>query len=107
MWVSENPAALGSWVNKRLSAACGEATPNGDALIPLPLKQSDLASLIGSASRVRLNQALNFYKRRNYFSVNRNPPNRVIHIFMLLAAVVAIAQASQNGAYAIPSGFFL
>ena len=63
MLVSENIIALGSWVNKRLSAACGEATPNGDVLIPLNLKQSDLASLIGAASRVRVNQALNFYKR--------------------------------------------
>jgi CRP/FNR family transcriptional regulator, cyclic AMP receptor protein len=48
----------------------GEATPNGDVLIPLRITQSDLASIIG-ASRVRVNQALNFYKQRNYLSVNR------------------------------------
>jgi CRP/FNR family cyclic AMP-dependent transcriptional regulator len=48
----------------------GEATPDGDVLIPLRLTQSDLASLIG-ASRVRVNQALNFYKQRNYLSLNR------------------------------------
>ncbi len=48
----------------------GEATLNGDVLIPLRLTQSDLASIIG-ASRVRVNQALNFYKQRNYLSVNR------------------------------------
>ena len=47
----------------------GEATPNGDVLIPLRLTQSDLASLVG-ASRVRVNQALNFYKQRNYLSLN-------------------------------------
>jgi CRP/FNR family cyclic AMP-dependent transcriptional regulator len=47
----------------------GEAAPNGDVLIPLRLTQSDLAGMVG-ASRVRVNQALSFYKRRNYLSVN-------------------------------------
>ena len=54
-----------------LAKEYGEATPNGDVLIPLRLTQSDLASLIG-ASRVRVNQALGFYKKHNYLSVNRN-----------------------------------
>lgn len=49
----------------------GEAAPDGDVLIPLRLTQSDLASMVG-ASRVRVNQALSFYKRRNYLSVNRD-----------------------------------
>jgi CRP/FNR family cyclic AMP-dependent transcriptional regulator len=49
----------------------GEVAPNGDVLVPLRLTQSDLASMVG-ASRVRVNQALNFYKRRNYLSVNRD-----------------------------------
>lgn len=49
----------------------GEAAPNGDVLIPLRLTQSDLASMVG-ASRVRVNQALGFYKRRNYLSVNQD-----------------------------------
>jgi CRP-like cAMP-binding protein len=40
------------------------------SLVPLRLTQSDLASLIG-ASRVRVNQALNFYKQRTYLSLNR------------------------------------
>ncbi len=55
----------------------GEVTPNGDVVIPLRLTQSDLAEMVG-ASRVRVNQALSFYKRRNYLSVN---PNRhiVVH----------------------------
>ena len=53
----------------------GEGTPQGDVLIPLRLTQSDLASIIG-ASRVRVNQALNFYKRRNYLSVDRD--NRIV-----------------------------
>ncbi len=48
----------------------GEDTPDGDVLIPLRLTQSDLASIIG-ASRVRVNQALSFYKQRNYLSINR------------------------------------
>jgi CRP-like cAMP-binding protein len=47
----------------------GESTLDGDVVIPLRLTQSDLASIIG-ASRVRVNQALGFYKRRNYLSVN-------------------------------------
>ena len=49
----------------------GETTPSGDVLIPLRLTQTDLASLVG-ASRVRVNQALGYYKRRNYLSVDRN-----------------------------------
>jgi CRP/FNR family cyclic AMP-dependent transcriptional regulator len=49
----------------------GETAPNGDVLIPLRLTQSDLAGMVG-ASRVRVNQALSFYKRRNYLSVNRD-----------------------------------
>jgi CRP/FNR family cyclic AMP-dependent transcriptional regulator len=49
----------------------GEAAPNGDVVIPLRLTQSDLASMVG-ASRVRVNQALSFYKRRNYLSTNRD-----------------------------------
>jgi CRP/FNR family cyclic AMP-dependent transcriptional regulator len=47
----------------------GEAVPDGGVVIPLRLTQSDLASMVG-ASRVRVNQALSFYKRRNYLSVN-------------------------------------
>ena len=49
----------------------GETAPNGDVLVPLRLTQSDLASMVG-ASRVRVNQALSFYKRRNYLSLNHN-----------------------------------
>lgn len=49
----------------------GKTAPNGDVIIPLRLTQSDLASLVG-ASRVRVNQALSFYKRRNYLSVSTN-----------------------------------
>jgi CRP/FNR family cyclic AMP-dependent transcriptional regulator len=55
----------------------GEPTSNGDILVPLRLTQSDLASMVG-ASRVRVNQALSFYKRRNYLSVN-NERRIVIH----------------------------
>jgi CRP/FNR family transcriptional regulator, cyclic AMP receptor protein len=49
----------------------GEAAPNGDVLIPLRLTQSDLASMVG-ASRVRVNQALGFFKQRNYISIDHD-----------------------------------
>jgi CRP/FNR family cyclic AMP-dependent transcriptional regulator len=49
----------------------GEAAPNGDVLIPLRLTQSDLASMVG-ASRVRVNQALSFFKRRSYVYTNED-----------------------------------
>ena len=52
-----------------LAREYGKSAPNGDVLIPLRLTQSDLASMVG-ASRVRVNQALGFYKRRRYLSVN-------------------------------------
>ena len=48
----------------------GETTPNGGVLIPLRLTQSDLAGMVG-ASRVRVNQALSFYKRRNLLSIDQ------------------------------------
>jgi CRP/FNR family cyclic AMP-dependent transcriptional regulator len=54
----------------------GEVAPNGDVLIPLRLTQSDLASMVG-ASRVRVNQALGFYKQRNYLSVNQKRHIRI------------------------------
>jgi len=73
---TESLAALD--INGRIAAQLlafakeyGEATPNGDVLIPLRLTQSDLASIIG-ASRVRVNQALSFYKLRNFLSVYRS-----------------------------------
>jgi CRP/FNR family transcriptional regulator, cyclic AMP receptor protein len=47
----------------------GKAAPNGGVLIPLSLTQSDLAGMVG-ASRVRVNQALSYFKRRNYLSVD-------------------------------------
>jgi CRP/FNR family transcriptional regulator, cyclic AMP receptor protein len=55
----------------------GEVAPNSDVLIPLRLTQSDLASMVG-ALRVRGNQALGFYKRRNYVSVNHDH-HMVVH----------------------------
>jgi CRP/FNR family cyclic AMP-dependent transcriptional regulator len=51
--------------------AYGETRPNGDVLIRLALKQSDLASLVG-ASRARVNQVLGFYKQRSYISVDQD-----------------------------------
>jgi CRP/FNR family transcriptional regulator, cyclic AMP receptor protein len=59
------------WVAAQLSALAREygvpSSRNG-ILIPLPLTQSDLAGLIG-ASRVRVNQAIAFFKKRRYLSV--------------------------------------
>ncbi len=49
----------------------GEAAPDGDVLIPLRLTQTDLAGLVG-ASRVRVNQALGYYRQRNYLSVDKD-----------------------------------
>jgi CRP/FNR family transcriptional regulator, cyclic AMP receptor protein len=46
---------------------CEPSSRNG-TLIPLPLTQSDLAALVG-ASRVRVNQAIAFFKKRRYLSV--------------------------------------
>jgi CRP-like cAMP-binding protein len=46
----------------------GEPSPEGGTLIPLPLTQSDLSGLVG-ASRVRVNQAIAFFRRRGCISV--------------------------------------
>jgi CRP/FNR family transcriptional regulator, cyclic AMP receptor protein len=51
-----------------LTREYGEPSPRGGTLIPLPLTQSDLAGLVG-ASRVRVNQAIAFFKKRRYLSV--------------------------------------
>jgi CRP/FNR family transcriptional regulator, cyclic AMP receptor protein len=49
----------------------GQAAPDGGTLIPFRLTQGDLASLVG-ASRVRVNQALSYFRKHNYISVDRN-----------------------------------
>lgn len=46
----------------------GEKLPDGDTLIPLRLTQTDLAGLVG-ASRVRVNQALGYYRKRGSISI--------------------------------------
>ncbi len=50
-----------------LAEMYGETRPNGDVLIPLALKQSDLAGLVG-ASRARVNQVLSYYRQRQFIS---------------------------------------
>ena len=49
----------------------GQATENGDTLIPIRLTQSDIAGLVG-ASRERVNQVMVTYKQGNYISVDHN-----------------------------------
>jgi len=49
----------------------GEALPDGGTLIPLRLTQTDLAGLVG-ASRVRVNQALGYYRKRGSISLNKD-----------------------------------
>jgi CRP/FNR family cyclic AMP-dependent transcriptional regulator len=49
----------------------GEPLPDGGTLIPLRLTQTDLAGLVG-ASRVRVNQALGYYRKRGSISLNKN-----------------------------------
>ncbi len=47
----------------------GEGLPDGNTCIPLRLTQSDLASLVG-ASRVSVNQALGYFRKRGVISVD-------------------------------------
>jgi CRP/FNR family cyclic AMP-dependent transcriptional regulator len=49
----------------------GEPQPEGGVLIPLRLTQTELAGLVG-ASRVRVNQALGYYRKRGSISVARD-----------------------------------
>lgn len=49
----------------------GKPLPEGGILIPLRLTQTDLASLVG-ASRVRVNQALGYYRKRGNISSDRD-----------------------------------
>ncbi len=49
----------------------GEPLPDGDTLIPLRLTQTDLAGLVG-ASRVRVNQALGYYRKRGSISLDKD-----------------------------------
>jgi CRP/FNR family transcriptional regulator, cyclic AMP receptor protein len=51
-----------------LAQEYGEPSSTNGTLIPLPLTQSDLAALVG-ASRVRVNQAIAFFKKRRYLSL--------------------------------------
>ena len=49
----------------------GQELPEGGARIPIRLIQADLAALVG-ASRVRVNQALGFFRKHNAISVDRD-----------------------------------
>ena len=49
--------------------AYGEPAADGSIVIPLQLKQSDLAGLVG-ASRARVNQVLGYYRERHYLSLD-------------------------------------
>jgi CRP/FNR family cyclic AMP-dependent transcriptional regulator len=52
-----------------LADAYGETLGDGDVRIPLRLTQGDLAELVG-ATRVRVNEVLVSFKRRDYLSVD-------------------------------------
>jgi CRP/FNR family cyclic AMP-dependent transcriptional regulator len=49
----------------------GEPLSEGDTVIPLRLTQTDLAGLVG-ASRVRVNQALGYYRKRGDISIDKD-----------------------------------
>ncbi len=49
----------------------GEPLPDGGTLIPLRLTQTELAGLVG-ASRVRVNQALGYYRKRGSISLDKD-----------------------------------
>jgi len=49
----------------------GEPLSDGGTLIPLRLTQTELAGLVG-ASRVRVNQALGYYRKRGNISIDRD-----------------------------------
>ena len=53
-----------------LAREYGEEAPEG-LRVPIKLTQSDLAALVG-ASRVRVNQALGFFRKRNVISVGKD-----------------------------------
>ncbi len=53
-----------------LTREYGEETPEG-LRVPIKLTQSDLAALVG-ASRVRVNQALGYYRKRRNISIDRD-----------------------------------
>jgi CRP/FNR family cyclic AMP-dependent transcriptional regulator len=52
-----------------LADALGEELPDGGARIPLRITQSDLAALVG-ATRVRVNEVLVGFTRRNLIEVD-------------------------------------
>jgi CRP-like cAMP-binding protein len=54
-----------------LAREYGRPSPGGGTLIPMPLTQSDLAALVG-ASRVRVNQALGYFRRRGAISSGKD-----------------------------------
>ncbi len=54
-----------------LAREYGEKTPDGATRIPIRLTQTDLAALVG-ASRVRVNQALGYYKKCDLVSVGKD-----------------------------------
>jgi CRP/FNR family cyclic AMP-dependent transcriptional regulator len=61
----------------------GEEVPEGGARIPIRLIQADLAALVG-ASRVRVNQALGYFRKRQAISVDKDG-----HITVLDADVLS------------------
>lgn len=71
-----------------LAREYGQATPDGQTIIPLRLTQSDLADLVGS-SRVRVNQVLRTCMQRHCITIDRNN-----HI--TIRSLAALARCGQR-----------
>jgi CRP/FNR family transcriptional regulator, cyclic AMP receptor protein len=69
-----------------LAQELGEQLPGGGIRIPVRLSQNDLAALVG-ASRVRVNQIIVDYKRRNLIDIDRNLRITVLEHDMLRRTV--------------------
>ena len=74
----------------------GEEASDG-VLIPITLTQADLAALVG-ASRVRVNQALGFFRKRNAISIDKDG-----HITVLDADTFGEGHGHTRGLCVAPS----
>jgi CRP/FNR family cyclic AMP-dependent transcriptional regulator len=66
-----------------LAREYGEEAPQGSVRVPIRLTQTDLAELVG-ASRVRVNQALGYFRKQGYISVGTDGHITVLEAEALL-----------------------